>query len=151
LNDEKAELTIEEKEFYKILATELIGTSISRIEDNSSKLLSAITIIATLYAGLVGFWVTTQIELTAVGSFTLAIPEILLIASVTFIFQAVVPIKLKKISILSPDQTYETYSEIVKYKTSRMKRSFVALILALTSILVIMLSLALFGSFFIKT
>ena len=146
---EKGELVKEEREFYKILAKELIKTSISRIESNASSILTIVTVIATLYAAIVGFWVTNQITLSSIGSLILAIPEILLIISVTFIAQAIVPIQLKKISILSPDQTYEAYTEIVKYKSSKMKRSFVVLILALVSILAIMLSLTLIRTFFI--
>ena len=146
---EKSELVKEEREFYKILAKELIKTSISRIESNASSILTIVAVIATLYAAIVGFWVTNQMTLSSIGSLILAIPEILLIISVTFIAQAIVPIQLKKISILSPDQTYEAYTEIVKYKSSKMKRSFVVLILALISILAIMLSLTLIRTFFI--
>jgi len=101
-------------------------------------------LIATLYAAVVGFWVTSQNVPTPIGSAILAIPEILLILSVGFIASAIIPIRLTKVSILSPDITYESYSAIVESKTSRMKWSFGFLILALISMLIVMLSLTLF-------
>lgn len=151
MKNKKSELLKEEREFYKSLAKELIKTSISRIEDNSSKLLNAIGLIATLYAGLVGFWVTSKINLTIIGSLILAFPEILLIISAILCAQAIVPIQLKKINILSPDLTFQTYTEIVKYKSSRLKYSFIALILSLISILVVLVSLTLFKAYFINS
>ena len=140
----EGELVKEERDFYKSLAKELIKSSISRIESNASSTLSVVTLIATLYAAIVGFWVTSQNALTPIGSVLLAIPEILLILSVGFVASAIIPIQLTKVSILSPNTTYESYSDIVKSKTSKMKWSFGLLILALISMLIVMLSLTLF-------
>ena len=139
-----ASLTKEEREFYADLAKNLIKTSISRIESNASNTLAIVSAIATLYGVIVGFWVTSQNIPTRLGAVILAIPEVFLIVSAIFIALTIVPMSLKKVNILSPKLTYETYSDIVKSKASSMKWSFSFLILALISIALVMLSLAMF-------
>ena len=137
-------LTKEERDFYADLARTLIKTSISRIESNASHTLAIVSAIATLYGVIVGFWVTSDNAPTLSGALVLAIPEVLLIVSTIFIALAIVPMSLKKVNILSPDLTYQTYSEIVKSKSSYMKWSFIFLILALVFILIVMLSLSIY-------
>jgi hypothetical protein len=138
------ELTPEERAFYKTLAEEMIKSSISRIESNASTTLTIVTVLATLYAAIVGFWVTSQNVLTLIGSILLAIPEILLIMSVMFIARVIVPMELTNVSILSPGKTYEAYTSIVKSKASRMKWCFIFLILALVFILIAVLALSMY-------
>lgn len=142
------ELTREERDFYKEIAKELIKTSIPSLESNAARILTVLTLIATLYAAIVGFWVTSEIKLSPVGSLILAVPEMLLIVSVIFVAQALVPKRLK-VNVLSPDLTYESYNDIVKYKSSRIKRSFEILIIALISIFAIMMALTMIRTFFI--
>jgi hypothetical protein len=154
VSDEPIDLDIEmpkeSRTLYIELAKELIKSSISRIEENASRTLSLVTLIATLYAAIVGFWVTTQNALTPVGSVLMAIPEMLLILSVVFLARVLIPTSLKPISPLSPELTYETHSDLVESKTVNMKRSFALLILALVFILVVMLSLSMFRDVFLQ-
>ena len=144
-NDLDVEMPEEAQELYITLAKELIKSSVSRIEENASRALSLVTLIATLYGGIIGFWVTTQNTLTPTGSILLAIPEILLIFSVFFLARILMPISLKQVSIFSAELTYETHSDLVEFKTENMKRSFILLILALIFILIAMLSLSIFS------
>ena len=137
-------LTKEERDFYADLARTLIKTSISRIESNASNTLAIVSAIATFYGLIVGFWITSQNIPTPLGALILAIPAALLIGSAIFIALTIVPMSLKKVNILSPDLTYQTYSEIVKSKSSYMKWSFIFLILALVFILIVMLSLSIY-------
>jgi hypothetical protein len=137
-----AELPTEERNFYSGLAAELIKSSIARIEGNSSNTLSIVTLIGTLYGAIVSFFVvTSQNVLTPFGAILLAIPEILLIGSALFIALTIVPMNLKRVSILSPGLTYQTYSSIVESKSRKMKISFGLLIAALVVILIVMLFL----------
>ncbi|MFC1486600.1 hypothetical protein ACFLRN_02770 [Thermoproteota archaeon] len=140
----------EERDFYSELAKNLIKTSITRIESNASNTLAIVSAIATIYGAIVAFWVTSQNTLTPTGAIILAIPEVLLIVSAIFIAITIVPMSLKQINILSPDLTYETYSNIVKSKASSMKWSFRFLILALFFILIVMLSLTMFREIVLK-
>ena len=73
-----------------------------------------------------------------------ALPAALLIGSAIFIALTIVPMSLEKVSILSPEIPYETYSKIVKSKAYSMKWSFAFLILALVFISIIMISLGVF-------
>ena len=132
----------EEKEFYKTLAGEMIKASISRIESNASNTLTIASAIATIYGAIVGFWVTSQNALTPTGSVVIAIPEILSIFSVVSTAMAIVPMGLTQVSICSPDLTRDAYQDIMQSKTLRMKVSFVLLIAALTSILIVVLALS---------
>lgn len=137
-------LTTEEREFYAELAKNLIKTSISRIESNASNTLAIVSAIATLYGAIVAFWVTSQNLPTPSGAIIFALPEVFLIISAVFIAKTIIPMSLIKVNILSPGLTYESYSKVVKSKTTSMKWSFMFLILALIFIAIVMLSLAMF-------
>jgi len=128
----------------------MIKSSISRIESNASTTLTIVTALATLYAAIVGFWVTSQNAPTLVGSVLLAIPEILLIISVMLIARVIVPMELTNVSILSPGKTFETYTNMVKSKASRMKWCFVFLILALIFILIAVLALSMYRDILLR-